>query len=143
MVKSKVKEEKPVKEKKLNFLLTWREICRKQKGLMAAMIVMVVMAVVLLVFALVVLRPQNNIVIVGYGDVYGEIAGLSGGYRRDNWLNMMAFPILAVVFGVLHSLIVLRVYQRYGKQTAFMIVGVTMLLIVSAFVVVLRLVGEW
>ena len=119
-MRSKVKEEKPTKEKKLNFLMTWREICRKQKGLMVAMIIM-----------------------VGYGDVYGEIAGLSGGYRRDNWLNMLAFPILALVFGVLHSLITLRLYQRYGKQTAMVMVGVTMLLIASTFVVIWRLIGEW
>lgn len=142
-MRSKVEEEKPTKEKKLNFLMAWREICRKQKGLMVAMIVMVVMAAALLVFALVSLRPQNNIVIVGYGDVYGEIAGLSGGYRRDNWLNMLAFPILAMVFGVLHSLITLRLYQKYGKQTALIMVGVTMLLIVSTFVVIWRLIGEW
>ena len=142
-MRSKVKEEKPTKEKKLNFLVTWREICRKQKGLMVAMIIMVVMAVVLLMFALITLRPKNNIVIVGYGDVYGEIAGLSGGYRRDNWLNMLAFPILALVFGVLHSLITLRLYQRYGKQTPMVMVGVTMLLIASTFVVIWRLIGEW
>ena len=55
---------------------------------MVAMLALVVMSAVLLVFTLFTLRPQNTVVIVGYGDVYGEIAGLSGGYRRDSWMNM-------------------------------------------------------
>lgn len=131
------------KPKKLNFRSTWREIMRKQKGLMVAMIVLLVMSVVLLVFSLVTLRPQSTVVIVGYGDVYGEIAGLSGGYRRESWLNMLAFPILAVLFGVVHNLIVLRMYRKYGKTVALMAVFATMLLVVGTFVTMLRLMGEW
>ncbi len=68
------------------------------------------------------LRPQNTVVIVGYGDVYGEIAGLSGGYRRDSWMNMLAFPALAVIFGVVHNFIALRVYRKYGRDAAMMVV---------------------
>ena len=64
---------------------------------MIAMIALLVMSVVFLIFSLTMLRPQNTVVIVGYGDVYGEIAGLSGGYRRDSWMNMLAFPALAVI----------------------------------------------
>ena len=110
---------------------------------MIAMIALLVMSVVFLIFSLTMLRPQNTVVIVGYGDVYGEIAGLSGGYRRDSWMNMLAFPILAVVFGLLHNLLALRVYRKYGKVPALMLVYATMLLVVGAFVVILRLLGEW
>lgn len=66
--KDKDSEQLP-KEKKLDFLLTWKEICKKQKGLMIAMIVLLVASAVLLIFALTTLRPQNAVVIVGYGDV--------------------------------------------------------------------------
>lgn len=128
---------------KLNLKATWQEISRKQKGLMAAMLVLLVMSVVLLIVSLFVLKPQNTVVIVGYGDVYGEIAGLSGGYRRDSWLNMLAFPILAIVFGVVHNVIAVRIYQKYGKDIALTFVFVTMLLIVGAMVVLFRLLGEW
>lgn len=136
-------EEKPVREPKLKLKMTWREIARKQKGLMIAMIALAAMSLALLIFSLVTLRPQNTVVIVGYGDVYGEIAGLTGGYRRDSWLNMLAFPILAIVFGVVHNVIAMRVYQKYGKNTALMIIAMTMLLIFGTFVVILRLLGEW
>ncbi len=142
MVRNK-DEEQTEKPKRLNFSSTWKEVMRKQRGLMIAMIILFVMGVVLLIFSLVTLRPQGAVVIVGYGDVYGEIAGLSGGYRRDSWLNMLAFPVLAVVFGLVHNLLALRVYRKYGKTPALMLIGATMLLVVGAFVVLLRLHGEW
>lgn len=111
-------EEKPVREPKLNLKMTWREVLKKQHNLMVAMIVLMVMSGVLLVFSLTLLRPQSSVVVVGYTDVYGEITGLSGGYRRDNWMSMLAFPILAVIFGVVHNVIALRVYRKYGKNMA-------------------------
>ena len=122
---------------------TWKEICRKQKGLMIAMVVLLVAAGVLLIFSLTTLRPASTVVIVGYGDVYGEIAGLSGGYRRDSWANMLAFPVLALVFGILHNLLAMKVYRRYGKDTAIGLIVATILLILGTFVVILRLLGEW
>ena len=143
MINDKTTEEKPEKVKKLNFVSTWREITRKQKSLMMAMVGLIAMSIILLVFSLINLRPQGTVVIVGYGDVYGEIAGLSGGYRRDSWLNMLAFPILAIVFGLVHNLIALRVYRKYGKEVALMVVYATMLLVVGTFVTMLRLIGEW
>lgn len=135
--------DQPEREKKLNLKSTWREVARKQKPLMVAMIVLLVMALALLIFSLVTLKPQSTVVIVGYGDVYGEIAGLTGGYRRDSWMSMLAFPLLALLFGLVHNVIALRVYRQYGRNTALMVVGLTMLMVVGAFVVLLRLLGEW
>ncbi len=122
---------------------TWKEVCRKQKGLMTAMIILAVLSAILLIFALTTLRPQSTVVIVGYGDVYGEIAGISGGYRRDSWVNMLAFPILAIIYGFLHNLLTLRIYRKYGKDAAMVMVVMTMLLIVGTFVIIFRLLGEW
>lgn len=140
MAKAKVKENR---EDKPSLVLVWKEICRKQKTLMLAMIVLAVMSAVLLVFALTTLRPQSTVVIVGYGDVYGEIAGISGGYRRDSWLNMLAFPALALIYGFVHNVIILRVYQKYGKDAAIVVAVATMLLVVGTFVTIFRLLGEW
>ncbi len=136
-------DEKVKKEPKLNFRATWREVTKKQKPLVFAMIALAVMSVILLIFTLFALRPQNTVVIVGYGDVYGEIAGLSGGYRRDSWMNMLAFPLLAVIFGVVHNFLALRIYQKHGRDLALTFIGMTMLLVVATLVVLLRLTGEW
>ncbi len=126
-----------------SLLSIWREVCRKQKGVMIAMIVLAVASAILLIFSLTTLRPQSTVVIVGYGDVYGEIAGISGGYRRDSWMNMLAFPALALLYGLVHNLLVLRVYRKYGKDAAIVLAVATILLIVGTFVVIFRLLGEW
>lgn len=143
MVRQKNNEEEPVKEKKLDLRATWREVCHKQRRLMVMMIILAVMSAVILIFSLATLRPQNTVVIVGYGDVYGEIAGLSGGYRRDSWLNMLAFPALAILFGFIHNLLALRAYRKYGREVALMVIYATMALVVGELVVMLRLLGEW
>ncbi len=108
-----------------------------------AMIGLAVLSAILLIFALTTLRPQNTVVIVGYGDVYGEIAGISGGYRRDSWVNMLAFPILAIIYGFLHNLITLKIYRKYGKDAAMAMVVLTALLIVGTVIIIFRLLGEW
>ena len=136
----KTKEEKPERP---SLASTWKEVSRKQRSLMMAMGIVILMSAALLVFSFTTLRPQNTVVIVGYGDVYGEIVGISGGYRRDSWMNMLAFPILALVYGIIHNLLILRAYRRYGKDTAMMLAVVTMLLIIGTFVILLRLLGEW
>ena len=143
MVRNKDDEEQVEKPKRLNFGSTWKEVIRKQRGLMVAIIVLFVMSVILLIFSLITLRPQGAVVIVGYGDVYGEIAGLSGVSRRERSMTMLEFPVLAVVLVMLNNLLALRVYRKYGKVPALMLVYATMLLVVGAFVVILRLLGEW
>lgn len=137
------KMKKAEKDPSEGLRMTWLEICRKQKGLMMAMIVLAALSGMMLIFSLTTLRPQNTVVIVGYGDVYGEIAGISGGYRRESWANMLAYPVLALVFGLVHNLLVLRIYRKYGKDAALVLAVVTMLLVVTAVVVMLRLMGEW
>ncbi len=124
-------------------MATWREVSRKQKNLMIAMIILAVASSILLIFSLLNLRPQSTVVIVGYGDVYGEIAGISGGYRRSSWTAMLAFPILALIFGLVHNLLALRVYKKYGRDTALVVVVATIVLVVGSFAVLLRLMGEW
>lgn len=136
-------KEKPEREPKLKLKATWQEIYRKQKGLMLAMIALLVLSGIVAIVLLFVLHPKNSVVIVGYGDVYGEIAGLTGGYRRDSWLNLLAFPLLAVILGVVHNVIAVRVYEKYGKETALMVIFASMLLIVGIGVIVFRLIGEW
>ena len=140
MAKAKVKEEK---DPSLSLGSIWKEICRKQKVLMIMMIVLALMSVILLFFALTTLRPQSTVVIVGYGDVYGEIAGISGGYRRDSWLNMLAFPALAIIYGFVHNILVMRIYCKCGKDAAMVLVIATMLMILGTVVIMLRLLGEW
>lgn len=134
---------KDTKVAKASLSSIWKEVARKQKPLMVAMIILLVASVVLLVFSLTTLRPQNTVVIMGYGDVYGEIAGISGGYRRGSWMNMLAFPVLALIYGLLHNVMILKVYRKYGRDAAMMVAVASILLVVGTFVIIFRLLGEW
>lgn len=152
MVTAKVGDKKAVKSTKAKKIerdrgqglgAIWREVYQKQKGILIAMVVLLVASLVLLIFSMTALRPQNTVVIVGYGDVYGELAGISGGYRRDSWVNMLAFPILAILLGVVHNVIALRAYRRYGRDVAIMILVTSLLVVAGAFLTLIRLLGEW
>lgn len=134
---------KDLKEGKPSLSSIWREVARKQKPLMVAMAVLLVASAILLVFSLTTLRPQNTVVIVGYGDVYGELAGISGGYRRDSWMNMLAFPILALIYGLVHNVMILKIYRKYGRDVALMVAVASILLVIGTFVIIFRLLGEW
>lgn len=112
----------------------WRTICTRQKGLMALMIVMGVMALILLILTLLNLNVQNMQVIVGYSDVHG-------GYQKGSWVSMLGFALLAVVCGFLHNVLAAKVFQKYGKDSAMVIVLMTMLVLLGAFVVLLRVLG--
>ncbi len=134
---------KPEKDASNSLRMTWREVCRKQKTLMMTMIALLVMSAIFLIFSLTALRPQNTVVVVRYGDVYGDLVGVTGGYQRDSWLNMLTFPILALVFGLVHNVLALRVYRKYGRDTAMLVVVMSMLLVVGGITTLIRLTGEW
>ncbi len=137
------KKTKEVKENKNKLSVVWREVCRKQKSLLVAMAVLALASLLLLILSFMMLRPNTSVVIVGYGDVYGEIAGISGGYRRSGWMMMLAFPILALIYGLLHNLLVLRIYRRYGRDTAMAFAVISIVLVAATLLVLFRLVGEW
>lgn len=132
-----------VAENKDRLRAVWQEVYRKQKSLLIAMIILMVASLLLFILSLTVLRPSSNVVIIGYGDVYGEIAGISGGYRRSGWIMMLAFPILALVYGILHNLLVLRIYRKYGRDVAMIFAVMSIVLVMATLLVLFRLVGEW
>ena len=78
--------------------------------------------------------PSASVVKIGYGDI--------GGYRDGTWTEMLAFPLLAIVFGVLHNFIAIRIYKKRGAgMTKFFLVATTTL-IIGAFIVLIRLLRE-
>jgi len=97
------------------------------------MIFNLLFSIALLVFSLIHLNPDSAVVKIGYGDI--------GGYRNGSWADMLAFPLLAIVFGVFHSIIALRIYRKRGAgMTKFFLINTT-ILIIGAFIVLFRLTG--
>ena len=117
-----------------NFKQTVSEIYQNERGLLIVMVLNIVLALVLLVFSLIKLNPNAAVVKIGYGDI--------GGYRDGTWMDMLAFPLLAVIFGVLHNLLALKIFQkRGGGMTKFFLI-ITATLILGSFLALIRLLGE-
>ncbi len=111
-----------------------KTIYRQERWLLALMIINAILAIVLIVVSLINLNPGSSVVKTGYGDI--------GGYRDGIWTDMLAFPILAIVFGVFHNFIALRIFhKRGGGLTKFFLITTTTL-IIGTFIVLIRLLKE-
>lgn len=109
------------------------EISHSDHGILANMIINLLLALALFIFALVHLNPNSAVIKIGYGDI--------GGYREGSWDNLLAYPLLAIIFGIFHNILALRIYHKRGSgMTKFFLITTTML-IAGTFIVLMHLFG--
>lgn len=127
---------------------SFKEIWNEHRGLLMIMVVTSILSLLLLVASLVTLSPSAAVVKVGYGDIGSYQGGdfsemqSAGGYRDGNWTTMLTFSVLALSIGILHNVIAVKLYKRRGASIAGTFLGITIGLIISAFIVLFRLLGE-
>lgn len=119
-----------MKELKKDFI----KIYQNERSIILIMILNFLLSLGLLIFAFISLNPNASVVKVGYGDI--------GGYRDGTWTSLLAFPILAIVFGVLHSILALRIFHKRGGGMAKFFLITTTFLILSTVLVLIRLLKE-
>lgn len=110
------------------------QIYQNERWALMLIIINFVLSLGFFVFSIIGLNPNSPVVKVGYGDI--------GGYRDGTWLDMLAFPILAIVFGVLHSFIALRIFHKRGGGMTKYFLLVTTTLIIGTIIVYVRLLKE-
>lgn len=116
------------------YLEDFKTIYREERWTLVLMILNFIFSIVLFVYSIINLNPNDVVVKIGYGDI--------GGYRDGIWADMLVFPIIAVIFGVLHTLIAVKLFHRRGAgMTKFFLITTT-LLIAGAFIVLIRLLKE-
>ena len=109
-------------------------IIRRHPGILAAMITLIALSLMLLIFSLIqILSLTAPTTIIGYGD--------SDGYRTDSWVQMLAFPTLALIFGGLHNLIAIRLFNERGATRAKLFLWLSIILVLVAFIILLRITG--
>lgn len=113
---------------------SFKEIAKKHHGLFWGMILLFVSSLGLLITSVVTLNPSVSVANVGYGDI--------GGYRTGSWANMLTFAVFAIIIGVLHNFLVIRIFSKRGEGLARVLILFSMLLVISAFIVLIRLLGE-
>ena len=105
-----------------------------ERGIIILMILNLLLSTTLLIFSLIQLNPNAAVVKVGYGDI--------GGYRDGSWVDMIAFPLLALNFGILHGILAVRIFhKRCGGMAKFFLLTTTML-ILGTFLILIRLLGD-
>ena len=125
-----------------------KKIFQKDKSLLLMMTMLFVMGLLLVLHTLLHFKSGGTTMYIGYSDI-GEFTGgdflslwNSGGYRTGGWAEMIVFPILGVVLGILHNLFAIQAYNRRGKGFAIIVIILSMLVAAGAFVLLLRLLGE-
>lgn len=125
-----------------------RKIFRQDKIVLVLMLLLFAFGVLLIVHTFVRFKAGGTTMYIGYSDIgsfsNGEWLSLwsSGGYRTGGWSDMIIFPILGVCLGLFHNLFAIQVYKRRGRGYAIMVIILSMLIAVGAFVLLMRLLGE-
>ncbi len=122
-------------------LSDFKEIFEKHKGLLTAMAMLFVISMALFLFSIINLGSNTTVVRTSYTDI-GSSQGESGGYLPGVWTERFAYPILAIVFGVLHNLLAVKLYRKQGSGIAGFFVLTTIGLVLATFIVFGRLLGE-
>lgn len=126
----------------------FKKIFESHKMLLAAQVILLVLSIALFIFSLLNLGSTTTVVKTSYGDIGryqgGEWSSManSGGYHDDVWTERFAYPILAIVFGVLHNLIAIKIFEKKGSAMAGYFVLFSVSLVLATFVVLIRLLGE-
>ena len=125
-----------------------KEVYSKHRTLFTLMIVMLFFSMILFIYSLANLHPNASVVKVSYGDIGryqgGEWSSMSnsGGYHDGSWQAMLVYPLFALVFGVLHNIVALRIYRKKGEKVANVFVATTIALILLSILTLWRLLGE-
>ena len=110
------------------------DIYQNERGAIILMLFNFLLSLALLIFAIVNLNPNASVVKIGYGDI--------GGYQDGTWIDLIAFPLLAITFGVIHNFLTLRIFHKRGGVMAKFFLITTTFLILGTFLVLIRLLGE-
>lgn len=125
-----------------------KRIFREEKGLLGVMMLLFLLGMSLGIYTLVNFKGSGTTMYIGYSDI-GTFDGAdwlslwnSGGYRTGGWAEMSVFPIFGFLFGVLNNILAIQVFQRRGKGYAQLVVALSIIMTVSSFIVLLRLLNK-
>ena len=125
-----------------------KEVYVKHRTMFTLMVVVTIFSIILFIYSIVNLHPNASVVKVSYGDIGryqgGEWSSMSnsGGYHDGPWQTMLVYPMFALLFGILHNVIALRIFRKKGDKIANIFLAITIALILFATLILWRLLGE-
>lgn len=117
-----------------DFKTDFIKIYQTERSAIVLMFINFILSISLLVYTSLAINPDAALVKVGYGDI--------GGYRDGSWVSLLAFVVLAVVFGFFHNILAIRIFHKRGGGMAKFFLIITTFLILGSILVLSRLLGE-
>ena len=119
-----------------------KEVYVKHRSMFTLMAVMTIFSIILFIYSIVNLHPNASVVKGRYQGGEWSSMSNSGGYHDGAWHAMLVYPLFALIFGVLHNVIALRLYRKKGDKVASVFLVVTIAVILFAILILWRLLGE-
>jgi len=125
-----------------------KEVYEGHRTLFTLMVALLVLALALFIYTLVSLRPNASVVKVSYGDIGryqgGEWSSMSnsGGYHDGSWQSRLVYLVFALILGIFHNVIALRIFRKKGEAYARVFVAGSIILVLLVSLVLWRLLGE-
>lgn len=116
------------------FATSFKKIYQEDRSLFWWLLVNFLISGVLFIVSVATLNPKSATVKLGYSDIEG--------YRDGAWNNRLVFPMFAVLFGVLHNFLAIKIFDKHGKGFAKAVAMITTGLILGTIIVMRRLLGE-
>lgn len=125
-----------MKTNKDELLADFKLVLRKKRDVFAMMIVLCLMNIPLFIAPIVTLDSSLPKMKVRFSDIYTRV------FSQEVWYYMLAFSLLAVVLGLGHNLIALRLTKKRGAAVAKLFLGASMMVTVFAFAFLMRILTE-
>lgn len=122
---------KAMKELAEDFKAIWK----KDKSLFWWMAAQFIISVWLFLLPIVNLNPNRPKVWARYSDI-------SNGYAQSDWWYLISFAVIAIVLGIGHNLLSVKLYGKRGGDIARLFLGVSIMITIIAIRFLLSLVGE-
>ena len=74
--------------------------------------------------------------------IYARYSDISNGYSSSYWWYLLSFSVLAITFGVGHSLLSVKLHTKRGKDVARLFLGISIGITVIAIRFLLSILGE-
>ncbi len=113
----------------------FKSIWKKDRGLLWWMLAQFAISVWLFLLPLLNLNPNHPKVWARYSDI-------NNGYAQSDWWYLISFAVLAIVFGIGHNLLSVKLFEKRGKGIARLFLGVSIVITIIAIRFLLSLLGE-
>ncbi len=113
----------------------FKAIWKKDKSLFWWMAAQFIISVWLFLLPIINLNPNRPKVWARYSDI-------SNGYAQSDWWYLISFAVIAIVLGIGHNLLSVKLYGKRGGDIARLFLGVSIMITIIAIRFLLSLVGE-